>query len=551
MTDWAVPEGLAGNAGLLRVQAGDAQGDSWSCPQFLAAKVRPGLWPTQRSPRERAGLTQFQLDPAMVLLDLIERDHMTLDRALSRLSAGKTKVRPQGGLLRWAEHATGQYLAAGTALDADREADVAPYLGSWVVQLDRADGNRYELCAWGRRYHSADGQVRELRIPRAGSVGTRPVDRGLAAAAALVLGWGWNASLWPESFGAAYSVEKPQPVHRARVVEVGCEDGSWQVLFDGSPDEAKKQYDEHARGPLAAARAGGEYRPGLDCVKCKLRDTCPALLTRPGLLGVAAPGQPVLSWSVTSGRHYLDCPAQEYLERLHLPRAGGLEPTGAIRRGQAVHAWLAERHARRPVTPCEPEDVPGSPDAWAADGWAVTGADARLGAQLIGDHAVTCALQGLPPGAAVLPEQQLVVYDPEARILIMVKADLLYGTDGAWTLREAKTAGTVSQDHLLGRYPQLALAVLLLAAGIPAGEARRNRVELERLTPVGPLLDVLHPADPDLQAEARRVIGAMVAPWRADHSADPVPGRACAGCEVIRWCPDADASARPEEHDEQ
>jgi hypothetical protein len=346
--------------------------------------------------------------------------------------------------------------------------------------------------------------------------------------------------------GKPYTLGTVQQVRRVRVVEVGCEDGSWHVMFDGTPEEARQQYDEHARDRLSALTAGGEYRPGSNCAGCKLLGTCPALPRRPGLLGVSSSG-PVRTWSVTNGRHYLECPAQEYLDRLRLPRAP--VPAGsAVARGQAVHAWLADRHARQPAVPCLPGDVPEPPDAWSAGGWGIVGEDARLGVQMIGDHSLTCALQGLPPEAVVLPEEQLVVYDAEARVLVIAKADLLYEADGAWTLRETKTARTVAEASLLDRYPQVALGILLLAAGIPGGSGPRNRVELERLTPSGPLLDDLDLTDPELLAEARRVIGGMVSGWREDGTAATRPGPACRGCDASRWCPDA-ATVAPAEED--
>ena len=89
---------------------------------------------------------------------------------------------------------------------------------------------------------------------------------------------------------------------------------------------------------------GRALMPGLQADRM-----CPALPRRPGILGISEPAGAVRTWSVTNGRHYQDCPAQDYLERLHLPREPGFETGSAVRRGQAVHAWLAERHARRPA----------------------------------------------------------------------------------------------------------------------------------------------------------------------------------------------------------
>jgi hypothetical protein len=547
MADWPVPEGLEGDTGLLRVFATWARADDGACPQYQAAKSRPGLWPARRAPRGQPGLTQFSLDPVMVLLDLVEHDCLTLEQALAQVRDGRTEIRPHGGLLRWGEHGAAQYLSAGPAVDAERGWAAEPASRSWVMQVTQPDGGTtYELCAWGRRYESADGQRRELRLPRVKSVKGRAVDLGEAATAAMVLAYG-RVALNQSRSGKPHNLGKAQSVRSVRVVEVGCEDGSWQEMFNGPPEKARRKYDEHARRRLGTVTAGGEYRPGDDCADCKLVGTCPALPSRPGLLGIASTGGPVRTWSVTNGRHYESCPAQEYLERLHLPRGARTEPSSAIRRGQAVHAWLAGRHERPKAAPCSAEDVPESPDAWSAGGWEVTGEDARLGVQMIGDHSLTCALQDLPPEAAVQPEHRLMAYDPDARVLIIAKADLLYEAGGAWTLRETKTTRTVSEASLLDRYPQTALGILLLAAGVPGGSRDSNRVELERLTPAGPLLDELDPADTDLQAEARRVIGGLVGRWREDGTAATVPGPACRDCDASRWCPDAAVEAHEED----
>jgi hypothetical protein len=552
MADWSVPEGLEGDTGLLRVYATTARADDRACPQYLAAKARPGLWPRQRSPRREPGLAQFSLDPVMALLDLVEYDGLTLEQAQARLRDSRTASRPHPGLLRWAGHAAAQYLAAGAAIDTLRGWVAEPTSRPWVMQVTPsgdAGGFTYELCAWGRRYESADGQMRELRLPRVKSVANRAIDPGEAAAAALVLARGRVALGQPRSGKA--NLGRPQPVGWARVVEVGCEDGSWHVIFDDPPEKARQQYDEHARRRLAAVTAGGEYRPGDSCADCKLLHTCPALPRRPGLLGIASSGRPVRTWSVTNGRHYMTCPAQEYyLDRLHLPPAAGSGLSSSVRRGQAVHAWLADRHAHQPARPCAADDVPETPDAWSAGGWEVTGEDARLGVQMIGDHSLTCALQDLPPGTVILPEHQLFVYDPDAAVLVIAKTDLLYESSGAWALRETKTTRAVSEGSLLERYPQAALGILLLAAGIPSGSPQSNRFELERLTPAGPLLDSLDPSDADLLTEARRVIRDMVSKWREDDGAIATPGYGCRTCEASRWCPDAAASAPQEENDD-
>lgn len=295
MADWPVPEGLEGDAGLLRVYATAARAGDRACPQYLAAKARPGLWPPQCTPRREPGLAQFPLDPVMALLDMAEYDGLTLEQAQARLRDGRTASRPHPGLLRWAGHASARYLSAGAALDAVRGWVARPASRPWVMQVapsGDAGGFTYELCAWGRRYESADGQMRELRLPRLKSVADRAIDPGEAAAAAMVLARGSMALGRPRS-GKPHYLGRPQQVRCIRVAEVGCEDGSWQVMFDGPPEKARQQYDEHARKRLAAVTAGGEYRPGDSCADCKLLDSCPALPRRRGLLGINSGGRPV------------------------------------------------------------------------------------------------------------------------------------------------------------------------------------------------------------------------------------------------------------------
>jgi hypothetical protein len=531
---------MEGPTNLVRVQASSARPGEKSCPQHVAAKAHVGVWAREPQPRKEPGLQQFALDPVTVLLDMMEFDGLTLGQALARLR--DTGGPPShAGLLRWAEHAVGKYLAAGKAIDAARGWAAVPVSRAWVMQSQppgATGGMTYELCAWGRRYESGDGRRRELRVPRAKSIMDRPVELAEIAVDAFVLAYGRPALGRPRR-GDAYQLGRPTQVGNVRVVEVGCEDASHRVMFDGTAAEAKRLYGDHARQRLRSAVTGGEYRPGDGCPDCKLLGACPALPRRPGILGIDDASRAVRSWSVTNGRHYQACHAQEYLGRLHLPPTDGIEHGSAVRRGQAVHAWLAERHARKPASCCTADDVPATPDSWSAGGWQVSGGDARLGVQMIGDHALMCALRDLPPDAAVFPEHQLTVYDPDAGVVVIAKTDLLYQDGSGWVLRETKTTTYIDEGDLLVRYPQVALGVVLLGEGIPGGSRDCNRVELERLTPAGPLLEIFDPADPDLNAAARRVVHQMAADWHADTCAEPDPGKACRTCEVWRWCPDA------------
>ena len=65
------------------------------------------------------------------------------------------------------------------------------------------------------------------------------------------------------------------------------------------------------------------------------------------------------------------------------------------------------------------------------------------------------------------------------------------------------------------------------------------RVELEVLYPDSSDMILLDPNDPAHLARAREVIHGLAAPWHADETAAPRPGRECGTCPVRRWCPDA------------
>ena len=78
---------------------------------------------------------------------------------------------------------------------------------------------------------------------------------------------------------------------------------------------------------------------------------------------------------------------------------------------------------------------------------------------------------------------QVACYDPEFDLVIIAVPDLLYTRDGGWVWREAKTSSShlYEGNPLLRSYPQLALALVMIAAGALGGELSRSRVEFELL----------------------------------------------------------------------
>lgn len=157
------------------------------------------------------------------------------------------------------------------------------------------------------------------------------------------------------------------------------------------------------------------------------------------------------------------------MESLFLPKDVTAEDSEAVVRGKAVHAWIESRHLRTPQRPCEPDDVPGPPEAWQYREWKVTGLQARLGIQMIGDHALVCPLREQTDHTEVRPERTVAAYDPDADVVVIARADLFYRVAGRWTLRETKTMRVLSEGSLLDQYPQLALAVLLAHTGVLPG----------------------------------------------------------------------------------
>lgn len=153
-------------------------------------------------------------------------------------------------------------------------------------------------------------------------------------------------------------------------------------------------------------------------------------------------------------------------------------------------------------------------------------------------HAEVCPLQHVPSDGTVHVEPRLTWDDQQANVLVIAEPDLLYRDRDSWVWREVKTSGS---DHrrgtdLLAEYPQLALAVVVLARGELGGTRARSRVELELLRPSGVDLKVIDPYTPTVRRHAEAVVRDLVLRWRADDEFLPRPGARCTRCEVAKWC---------------
>lgn len=530
--------GMTGDRNLVRI--GTKTVDDATCPAFLAAKARPAMWPSRRSYARKPRLDGFPLGAVMSALDDVEFSGLTLAVALDRV--GRTGKPLHPGTARWARHTVPVYLHGAAYIETPAVTPVPHY---WVVRRTAAELT-WEMYAWGRRYESPDGAVRELRLIRFGEADDAHRAPANVAIAAYSTAFGIPAS-WPRPWGEPFRPVSAGPVQvqRVRVLEIGLADGSHAVLFDGTPEQAEALYAAHARAQVKDVARGGTAEPGAGCAGCKLVTGCDALPRIPGILGLADPAAPLRTWSVTNGRSYAVCPAQDHLFRLHLPREGEYGPAAV--RGQAVHEWLRRSHAERPLTPCTASNVPGTPDDWQAGRWRVTGEQASAGALMLAWHADSCPFPFRQAGqsAEVRLEPTLAVHDTAANVVLIAKPDMLYLDGGAWVWRETKTRWRLPRpgSDLFRDFPQLALAAVLMAENALGGKPSSQRIELEILARDGSDVLLIDPGDPAEVGRARTVIHELAAPWHADEEAPARPGPHCGGCPVRRWCPDAPAAA--------
>lgn len=543
---WRKPPWTTGSEDLLRISPGTGGEGAHDCPARSAAKARPALKPRVKPGLPWPELETFTLGPVKEAVDAVEFEGASLDVALAGLRASAALLHP--GHLSYAEHAVRTYaeLSAGEDLEP-----VRPY---WVAQKE--NGRTWELYAWWRRYASADGKVRELRRLRHGTAAeSTPAEIAIGA---YVAAHGRSAE-WPEPryWGRPFQPYGPEPVvEHVRIVEVGLADGRPKVQFEGSVAEADAYYGEYGHEHITRVVNGGEHRPGSGCAECKLLTGCGELRRLPGILGLPSGPYPRRTVSVSGLRSYRTCPAQSFLRELHLPKAD--EYSDSAKLGQAVHARLEELHRRDGHPACTAADLPASEEDWPQGRWAVPEDMAALGRQMLEGHLRFCVFRDSGLIDDVQVEPTLAFHDTAAQVVVIAKPDMVYREDGSWVWREIKTTRKRHwrNSDLLEEFPQLALAVVLLARGALGGDPAGSRVEVEVLRPEGPGLEpdveYIDPHDSERVDKALAVLRGYAADWRADETFAARPGKHCQWCPVSRWCPSsaADAPAAAEHHDE-
>jgi len=524
------------SAESIRIGVGDLRPDEWGCPRSLAAKIR------RRGPDARRfdlPLEGFTLGPLMIALDRVEFSGESPEEVAAELArpdygraGGRKPVHP--GLAVWTITALRNYLAAREDVDTPA---VVPVPFTWVVRkgLDAPDSrgvDLYEWTSWGRRYRSADGRVREMWLmsfdePTSKSAAELVAAAHVAAHGDPLEGLRRGASR-TEQPGATDSV-RPEEVRlvafgagSARAVPLGRWNGS------ATPDLFRADVLRRAMEVMDGSRTV----PGGGCADCKVIDSCPSAPPHDLLPNVRVAVRGRRTISATDLRNYAMCPARYHLGReVGLPRSD-LPESPPIVLGRAVDSWLNDQH-RAARARCGPHEVrtaafPGLP----AD---LVEAATRIVAQ----HTGLCPVSANPT-AEPRVQAQVSAYDPRLDVILLATPDLLYRRRGGWMWRETKTASRPlwRGRSLLRQIPQLAVGVILLAAGAVGETTKYSRVELEHLRVDDRAFEEFDPNQPEVLAEAREVVGDMLTPLLRDTRYEPTPGDGCLDCPVRRWCRD-------------
>jgi hypothetical protein len=393
-----------------------------------------------------------------------------------------------------------------------------------------------EVKLTGPEYRSSDDTIREtvrmaykdLRNPDAAHT------QDFAATAAMAL-----ASSQPE-------------LARIRVSEFSLDTGRYQILFDGTPEQAQALYatrTDPARGHLVAQTlAATGLNPGSACGGCPFLQVCPAPQRIRGALGIPATAVATRSITSTDLAIYDDCPTRYHLQRRsHLPprpREEGGEDMTARQRGLAAHSFLRWAHTREPHRACTDADLP-DPDLDLTATAAVLAAagivedDYRLARPYLLSHLDHCLL-GFDGLTDVQVEPRHTVYDPDADVVLIAEPDLTCSLGiSARIWRETKTRGYTAPDDehdALLQYPAFAFHVCLLHAGVDGNARDDGAAELEVLTPNGGRVFYVPLSDGTLVAHAQRVVATVALRWAQDLTFPPNPSQACGRCQMYGWC---------------
>lgn len=551
MTAWTIPSWTPpwpsdGQPSFLRISASSLSGDArWTCAEQVAKKARPQVSP-QRDRSERITYPPYADVPiGMVhtaMYSILSRG-VDVERGMA-IAQSDTKGEIAEPTLAAVRAGITGYLDALEQLRSAGELPAGTIVREFTA-LDNVPSSvppRVEWFGWGLMHTSRDSEIREYHLltwSRAGertrSAATIGVYARIAADAVCVE----DGTAWWEP--RVETAAQPRPGREVRIREIGLLDGSTHLLFQGSLDDARALFDASVPSALGVL-AGGDYQPTTRCSSCSLRTACRGIPRMPGVLGVI--GEPTWPRAFSPGdlSHGRHCTWQVHLSRtLGLPSVRG-EASDAMRRGSDVHNYLELAHSRREE--CTAEDLPGQdlPMIAADLGWTF---DRYLALRpYLLAHLQVCALHRYDSDQA-FPETSLGAWDTDADVVISTRADLVIADGDIAVIRETKTVhdtdDSLSDEQLLYRYPQVALAVILMASGLDplTGEwgstAQPGRVELEFLAPDGATVRTFDANDPETVLLARMHV-AEATDRLLYTEPTPNPGRWCDFCPVSTWC---------------
>lgn len=509
---------LTGNQDNVRVSATDIANHD-SCGRTLALKIRPEML-SDRWQRSFGSEKTFILGEITQLVRAAHASEEANDSgALTGWLQDQLELRKVHRLLRpYAMAAVPNILEAHWEL----EDQVGPL---HMIRSDPSIGRPPRtLWVWAPLYSTMDG-IREIRRYRLGGAHEHPDDSDLL--------WAHTAA----QIAAKY--EGQPPVTRVRVVEIGAGDGSFNVVFDGDPEQAGSAYVANARNIAADLGDLHDVRPGFECSSCKVAGVCEALTPVPSMLGQATKGYAFRSVSPSDLDRYRVCPAQWLLASdLHLPKTD--EYTEAQARGLLVHEWLEAAHLRS--VGCSDADLPEPGTDMGLAAGLMNAEEYAIAYPFLRHHVATCPLAA-DSVEVVEVEESVFGFDHDADVVTVTKPDLVYRVGDRVIIREVKTSsslpkGGAAQVH--GQTSQVAFLLSMLASGLKdAYGALEATVEVEVLTPEASEMYAW-----DLEDEetcAREDLASAAGRWHLDSTWDTNPGDHCLWCPVRTWCPDSEA----------
>ena len=553
---WLPPWPVTTSASFERVSSSNL--DLHKCPEQIAKKARPEVWPDVEAPWVDSQKGDFPLglarDGIVRLLSDSQSNDVELAERIREIVNDLADLTKDGWSDLSREVAARMvegYVGVRARLIDDGQLGPSQVVPEIVAVEEEP---RLEYYAWGIWHIADDGRVREfhaIRNEKADQV--RMTDASVALIAySLAHGKVMQSkpfSQWSAPFLPKDTQPSASPAH-LRVRVIGVLDGSESLRFSGTIDEATQLLEEHGEAEFARL-GGGTYRASRRCAGCSLRRYCRGLTNRPGLLGVTGYSNATRSITPSDISAYRQCPKRVRLERdLGLP--GVRETSDAQRRGQQIHAWLEYAHARS-IT-CTPGDLvdpsevdldsPLSSQHGIAHELEWTTAEYVENYPFLAAHLDFCPITESVVNAR--SEETVTAWDTDANIVASARIDhVRHMNDGRIVYRETKTInrkpGFTTTEQALDVYPQIALSVCLLADD---PDILEGVVELEILTNGEGYLYSFDASDAHVLLAARRYLAEILDAWLHDDTHQPSEDPPCHWCPMRHVCPDSRADGK-------